>query len=133
MALDRTNALMAELAKALGIAGLPPGDGSWQLSVGDDADVFIQGGDDATILVVVPIAALPRELEYGLITYLLRRNMYDSPTAPFQVAVDDAGSLLFWGRLPTAELDGASLAAVIDGVAAAAAEMRPELLGTAAA
>lgn len=130
-ALDRTRALIAELAAALGLASLPADDdGGYHLKVGAAAsDILIYGGDDETILVVAPVAPLPTTPEYGTMVYLLRNNMFDSPLAPFQVAVDDEGALLLWGRMPIAGLTGATLASVIDGLAEQVEEMRAEVGG----
>jgi len=132
--LHRTAALIAELASAIGLPALPPGDdGGYQLTVGEGTDVLIYGGDDETILVVAPVMALPLQPDYGLMLYLLGINMFDSPLLPFHVAVDDGGGLILWSRLPIDRLDGSSLASVMNGLALQVEAMRMELLGEAVA
>lgn len=131
--LEKTKALIGEFAAALGLGALPPDDdGGYQVTVGEDTDVMIYGGDDETVLVVAPITQLPRNPEYGTVVYLLRNNMFNSPIMPFQVAVDDEGGLILWARLRIAELNGKSLASVVKGLAEQVEEMRGEL-GEAAA
>jgi len=127
----RTRALMAELAAAMGLAELPPDDsGGYHLTIGKKTDIFIYGGGgDETILVIAPVAPLPLEPEYGLVVYLLRNNLFDSDAAPFQIAVDDGGGLIFWGRLKIADFTGALLASVIDLVAERVEEIRAEIAG----
>ena len=128
--LDRTRALIAELAKALGLPALPPDNsGGVKLTVGETTEMFLFGGDDETVLIVTPVAALPRGVGYGLALYLLRANMFDADTAPFQVAADAGGGVIFWGRLPIAELDGTMLAGLLGRVAARVEAMRSELAG----
>jgi hypothetical protein len=127
-ALDRTRALIAEFGSVLGLDSLPPDEnGGYHLTVGADTDIMIYGGDDETVLVVAPVAPLPHRPEYGLMVYLLRNNMFDSPVAPFQVAVDDEGALILWARLPLAELSGSRLASIIRGLAEQVGEMRGEI------
>lgn len=126
--LEKTKALIMELATALGMEAPPPDDdGGYQIVVGEDTDVMIYGGDDETVLIVAPIAQLPRNPEYGTVIYLLRNNMFDSPIMPFQVAVDDEGGVILWARLPIAELSGDSLASIVKGLDEQVAEMRGEL------
>ena len=132
MALEQTRALISALAGALGLASLPQGDdGGWQLAVGGVTDVLLYGGDDVTLLVVAAVASLPRDLDRGLVSWLLRNNLFDAATAPFVTAVDDDGALVFWGRLRIADIDGATLATVIDRVAEHVEMMRAEIGGTA--
>lgn len=129
-ALVRTRALIADLATAIGLPSLPPDDsGGFHLTIGKATDIFIYGGDDVTILIVAPVAPLPLEPEYGLVVYLLRNNLFDSDVAPFQIAVDDGGALIFWGRMTIADFNGASLAALIDRVATRVEEIRDEVAG----
>jgi hypothetical protein len=129
-ALDRTRALIADLAAAVGLPSLPAdAAGGYHLTIGAGADVYVYGGDDETILVVAPVGPLPVHPEYGLAVWLLRKNLYDSDWAPFQIAVDDAGVLIFWGRLAIADLTGATLATVLDRVAALVGEIRVEVGG----
>ena len=130
MPLDKTNALVADLAAALKLPPIPPDDsGGFLLTVGEATDLFIYGGDDETILVVVPIAELPHDLDYGLGLYLLRTNMFNSDLTPFQVAADEQGGLILWGRLQIATLDGASLAGLIGALADRAVGIRAEAAG----
>ncbi len=129
-ALPHTRALIAELATAIGLAALPPDDsGGFHLMIGSTADIYLYGGDDATILIVAPIGPLPEAPEYGLVTYLLRSNLFDSDVAPFQVAVDDGGVLTFWGRVRIADVDGAALAGLVERVATRVGEIRAEIGG----
>jgi len=117
-ALTRTRALMADLATALGLPTLPQDDtGGFRLTVGEATEVLLYGGNDESLLIIAPIAQLPTEPSYGLVVYLLRSNLFDSDVAPFQIAVDDGGSLIFWGRIPIAEMTGAALASLIDHLA----------------
>jgi hypothetical protein len=128
--LDRTRALMADLAKVIGLDELPPDDsGGYHLAVAGGTDIFVYGGADETILVVALVATLPRSIDYGLALYLLRANMFNADTAPFQVAADPQGALIFWGRLRIAEFNGASLSALIDALAERIGEFRSEIEG----
>jgi len=132
--LDRTRALAAGLAKAIGLDQVPPDDsGGYHLTVGEATDIFVYGGDDETILLVAPVATLPRSVDYGLALYLLRANMFDSDMAPFQFAADAQGGLIFWGRLRIVDFDGTSLSALIDRVAERVREFRAEVEGPAQA
>jgi len=132
--LDKTRALIAGLASAIGLPSLSSGDdGGYQLTVGEDTDVLIYGGDNETILVVAPIADLPLQPDYGLTVYLLGNNMFDSPLLPFHVAIDDGGGLILWSRLPIERLNGESLASVMNGLAQQVKMMREELQGEAVA
>ena len=109
---------MADLAAALGLPTLPQDDtGGFRLTVGEKTEVLLYGGDDESLLIIAPIAPLPMEPSYGLVVYLLRSNLFDSDVAPFQIAVDDGGSLIFWGRIRIAEMTGAALASLIDRLA----------------
>jgi hypothetical protein len=128
--LARTRALYAELAKELGVASLPiDANGGVQLSVGDDITVVMYGEDDSTLLVVVPIAPLPRQPEYGVMAWLLRRNLYDSELSPFCIATDANGTLVLWGRIPVPGLAGAALAGMLDALATEAVRIRVEVEG----
>jgi Tir chaperone protein (CesT) family len=130
MALERTKSLIAELATALGLPALAPDDtGGYHVTAGAGIDIYLYGGDDEEILIVAPLAPLPREPEYGLVLYLLRTNLFDSDVQPFQIATDNAGVLIFWGRVRIADLDGSRLAQLIDRVAARAGEIRTEIGG----
>jgi hypothetical protein len=128
--LDRTRALYADLAKALGTDSLPPdNNGAIQLTIGEQT-VILMGQDDITIMVVAPVAELPREPEYGTMLWLLRRNLYDSDIAPFTAACDAAGTVILWARIEIEGQTGETLAALLDAVAAEAALTFNELAGT---
>ena len=124
----RTQALYADLVKSLGIAVLPAdNNGSMQLAVGETSTVVLFAENDETVLVVSPVAALPKQPDYGVTLWLMRRNFYDSPIEPFRVACDTEGNIILWGRLPVAGLTGAALAALIDAVATEADRIRGEV------
>jgi hypothetical protein len=126
--LDRTRALIADLAKVIGLPDIPQDEtGGWHLTVGDDGDVYLFGGDDEQILMVVPIAPLPTRPQFALVNYLLRSNMFDSDMAPFQIATDESATLVQWGRLRIADIDGTTLAKIIDNVSARATSLRGEI------
>ena len=123
-----TQDLYADLAKTLGLASLPAdAQGSVQLNVGEDSTVILFAEDPQSVMLVCPVMALPAEIDYGRVLWLLRRNFYDSPLAPFRVGCDTAASLVIWGRVPVAGLTGAELASLIDAVAAEAVLMREEV------
>ena len=123
-----TQDLYAELAKSLGVDSLPADEqGSVQLSVGENSTVILFAEDEQSVMLVSPVMALPAAIDYGRVLWLLRRNFYDSPLAPFRVGCDTAGSLVIWGRVPVAGLTGAELANLIDAVAGEAVLMREEV------
>ncbi len=125
---DRSRALYADLAAALGVADLPAdNDGGVQLTIGADTSVALFAEQDRTLLIVVPLIPLPRQIDYALAFWLLRQNLYTSDLAPFTLACDAAGTLALWGRLPLSELTGTSLAALIDAVAAEARRIKGEV------
>jgi hypothetical protein len=124
----QTEALYADLAKALGLSGLAAdANGGVQLEVGDSASIVLFAEDEFTLLVVSPVTALPAEVDYGRVMWMLRRNHYDSPIAPFRIACDRAGSIVLWGRLPVEGLTGEQLATFIDSLAAEAELIRGEV------
>jgi hypothetical protein len=126
----RTQALYADLAKALGLQALPAdANGGIQLSVGDASTVILFAENNETLLVAAPVAALPKRPDYGMALWLLRCNFYDSPIEPFRVACDTEGNIILWGRLPMAGLTGAALATLIDAVSTEAARVREEVAG----
>jgi hypothetical protein len=126
--LDLTRALIADLAKTIGLTELPQDEsGGWHLSVGGTDDVYIYGGNDITFLVVMPIGPLPTRPSFALVNYLLRGNLFDSEYSPFQIATDENATLVQWGRLAVAEFDGAKLAKAIDNLTDRAIEIRKEL------
>jgi hypothetical protein len=127
-ALDKTNALMAAFAETVGLPPLPRDEnGGFHLTIGGTTDIYIYGGDDQTILLVAPIAPLPEEPEYGLMLYLFRNNLFDSDSAPFQIAADESGVLVFWGHVDIADLDGTMMASLVDRVAERVEEIRGEI------
>ena len=124
----RTQAIYAALAKTLGVATLPADDnGSVQLTVGDNSTVTLFAEDEFTLMLVSPVMPLPKKVDYGGTLWLLRRNFYDSPIAPFRVSCDTAGSIIVWGRVPIDGMTGEALAGLIDSLAAEANLIREEL------
>ena len=125
---DRTRALYADLATALGVAPFVPDDnGGIQLTIGEDTNVALYAEGDRDILLIAPLAPLPAEPEYGIMLWLLRKNLYTSGLAPFVVACDDGGTLVLWGRMPLDGLTGARLASLVDAVAAEARRIQAEV------
>jgi hypothetical protein len=121
-------AVLDSLAKAVGVDSLPANaDGGVPLTVGEDTTVILYGEDPATILAAAPVAELPKTLDYGSAQWLLRRNFYDSPIAPFRVACDTAGNLVVWGRIPVDGMTGEQLAKLLDAIATEAELIRSEL------
>jgi hypothetical protein len=124
----RTQALYAALAKTLGVPTLPADEnGGIQLTVGENSTVTLFAEDEFTLMLVSPVVPLPNKIEYGTALWLLRRNFYDSPLAPFRVSCDTAGTLVVWGRVPTEGMTGESLASLVDAVAAEADLIRTEV------
>jgi hypothetical protein len=117
--LERARALFADLAAALGIDALPAdNNGGVQLTIGEDTHVA---------LFAVPLGPLPPAAGYTLAFWLLRQNLYTSDLAPFTLACDEAGTLLLWGRVPLPELTGATLATLVDAVAAEARRIQGDI------
>jgi hypothetical protein len=126
--LKRTQALYAALAKTLGVSTLPADEnGGIQLTVGENSTVTLFAEDEFTLMLVSPVVPLPKKVDYGTALWLLRRNFYDSPLAPFRVSCDTAGAIVVWGRVPTEGMTGESLASLIDAVAAEADLIRTEV------
>jgi hypothetical protein len=124
----RTQALYAALAKTLGVPTLPADEnGGIQLTVGENSTVTLFAEDEFTLMLVSPIVPLPKKVEYGTALWLLRRNFYDSPLAPFRVSCDTADTIVVWGRVPTEGMTGESLARLIDALAAEADLIRTEV------
>jgi hypothetical protein len=120
--------LLDDLAKALGVAKLPLDEnGGVQLSIGDSATAILFAESAGTLFIVSPVAELPKQLDYGTALWLLRRNFYDSPIAPFQVSCDAGGNVVLWGRVPTEGLNGAQLASLLQALGEEAALIREEL------
>lgn len=123
-----TKDLYADLAKALGVAELPADEqGSVQLTVGENSTVVIFAEDAQSVMLVSPVMELPAAIDYGRVLWLLRRNFYDSPLAPFRIGCDTASSIVIWGRVPVAGLTGKELANLIDAVATEADLIREEV------
>jgi hypothetical protein len=121
-------ALYSQLAKALGVATVPAdAQGIVQLDVGDGGRVVLVPEDAHTLMLLSPVAALPKALDGGTLLWLMRRNFHDSPIAPFRIGCDSAGNLVVWGRLPIEGMSGAQLAGLIDALAAEAALIREEV------
>jgi hypothetical protein len=124
----RTQSLYAALAKTLGVGALPADDnGGVQLSIGNNSTVTLFAEDEFTLMLVSPVMPLPKDLDYGTTLWLLRRNFYDSPIAPFRVSCDTAGSIVVWGRVPVEGMTGEALAGLLDALAAEADFIREEL------
>ena len=125
---ERTRALYDDLATTLGVAALPAdASGSVQLSVGENSTVALFAEDEFTLLLASPVTELPRQVDYGRILWLLRRNFYDSPIAPFRVACDTAGNVVVWGRVPVEGMTGEQLAKLLDALAEEADLIREEI------
>ena len=124
----RTQALYAALAKTLGTTTLPADDsGAVQLTLGDNSTVSLFAEDEFTLMLVSPVMPLPKKVDYGSTLWLLRRNFYDSPIAPFRVACHTAGSIIVWGRVPIEGMTGEALAGLINSLATEADLIREEL------
>ena len=124
----RTESLYAALAKTLGVGALPADDnGGVRLSIGENSTVTLFAEDEFTLMLVSPVMPLPKNLDYGAILWLLRRNFYDSPITPFRVSCDTVGTITVWGRVPVEGMTGESLAGLIDALAAEANNIREEL------
>ena len=124
----RTQLLYAALAKTLGVATLPADDnGGIRLSVGENSTVTLFAEDEFTLMIVSPVMALPKNVGYASALWLLRRNFYDSPIAPFRVSCDKAGNVAVWGRIPVEGMTGESLARLVDAVAAEANTIREQV------
>ncbi|HSU07423.1 MAG TPA: CesT family type III secretion system chaperone [Acetobacteraceae bacterium] len=124
----RTQALYDELAKTLGVDALPVDqNGGVQLSVGDNSSVVLFAENEISLLLVSPVTALPKQTDYGTALWLLRRNFYDSPIAPFRVSCDIAGNIVVWGRVPVEGMTGKQLSSLLDALAAEADFIREEV------
>lgn len=119
--------LYTELAKALGITDLgADAEGAVQIAIGEDRIVlFVE--NSLTVTVVIPVAPLPAELDYGIVLWLLRQNHYDSPITPFRVSCNPDGNLTIWARLPIDGLSGADFALMLDDAVTEAIDIRGEL------
>jgi Tir chaperone protein (CesT) family len=123
-------ALYAALAKTLGVATLPvDANGGVQLSVGKNSTVMLFAEDEFTLMLASPVMALPKKLDYATVLWLMRRNFYDSPIAPFRVSCDTAASIILWGRVPVDGMTGEALAKLIDALATEADFIRSEVEG----
>jgi hypothetical protein len=128
--LTKTHDLYTDLAKALGVAELQPdANGGIQLSVGEDTTVVLFGQNDVDLLVVVPIVALPQEPGYALVSWLLKRNFYDSDLLPFRIACDKNSNLILWGRVELEGQTGERLKGLLNVLATEVARIRVEISG----
>jgi hypothetical protein len=124
----RTQLLYAALAKSLGVASLPATEnGAVQLAIGEHSTVTLFAEDEFTLMLVSPVMALPKNLDYGSTLWLLRRNFYDSPIAPFRVSCDTVGNIVVWGRVPVEGMTGEGLAGLIDALGTEGDLIRQEL------
>jgi hypothetical protein len=124
----RTQSLYAALAKTLGVDALPADEnGGIQISIGDNSTVTLFAEDEFTLMLVSPVMALPKDMDYGTTLWLLRRNFYDSPIAPFRVSCDTAGSIVVWGRVPVESMTGEALAKLLQALGAEADFIRAEV------
>ena len=122
---ERTRALYAELAAALGLEALPADEnGGVQLTVGGDSSVVLFGETAFNLMIVAPIAPLPQTPDYGTMLWLLGRNMYTSDLAPFRIACDEGGTLILWGRVPIEGMTGTALAGLVDTLGGEARRIR---------
>jgi hypothetical protein len=120
--------LYAELARQLGLDALPADEaGSVELGVGEELTVMLFAEDEFSLMLVAPVVPLPDGLDYGLTLWLLRRNFHDSALAPFRLACDAAGLITLWGRVPVSGMSGATLARLIEALAAESRLVREEL------
>lgn len=125
--LDEHRRLYAELAKALGLGDLGADEtGAVQIRVGDDA-VVLFAENELTVTVVAPIVTLPPELDYGRLLWLLRRNHYDSPIAPFRISCNPNTVVTVWGRVPIEGLSGGDFAVLLDNLVIEVGNIRAEL------
>lgn len=126
---DTTRTLYAELAKALGVDTIPAdARGVVQLTIGEDGDSMVLAPEDPeTLTMLAPVGKLPLKMDTATVLWLLRRNFHDSPSAPFRVGCDEAGTVVLWGRIPIGEMTGERLAGLIDAVVAEAALIREEI------
>ena len=121
-------ALYTQLATALGVEAIPAdAQGIVQLDVGDDGRVVLVPEDAYSLMLMSPVAALPKAMDQGTLLWLMRRNFHDSPIAPFRIGCDSAGSVVVWGRVPMDGMSGEQLAGLLDALAAEAALIREEI------
>ena len=121
-------AVYDDLAKTLGVDHLPVNEqGAFALEVGQDSVVNVFAEDENTLMLAAPVMALPAALDYGRALWLLRRNFYDSPIAPFRAACDADGNVIVWGRVPVDGITGENLAALLESLGGEADLIREEL------
>ena len=78
-------------------------------------------------MILSAVMPLPLALDHGKVSWLLRSNFHDSPIAPFSIACDKAGTLVVWGRVPVASLNGEALACLLEALGAKTDLIREEL------
>ena len=92
-----------------------------------DHQALVLAEREVTLTIVAPVMALPAQVDYGRVMWLLRLNHYDSDIAPFRVSCDEDGLLVLWGRIPTPGLTGLQLADTIDAIATQVGLIRDEV------
>ncbi|MBC7942165.1 MAG: type III secretion system chaperone [Chitinophagaceae bacterium] len=123
-----TSALIAELARCLGVDTLPEAnDGAIALAVGDDVTVRLYPLT-TDLMAVVPLAPLPAQPDPARMTRLLASNHFNAPLAPFVVAADVQANLVLWGRVPMAGITGEQLAGLLGRLGGEARRLR-EVIG----
>ena len=125
-ALERTRALMDDLAGVIGVPELPQDPtGGYRLTIGED-DVLIYGATTRH-----PGGSPDRQAADGAglrrVSYLLQSNMFNSDYMPFVIAMDEGGTLIQWAKLRIADYDGTKLATVLENLADRSAELRGEM------
>src|SRR5258706_460818 len=124
----RTQSLYAALAKTLGVGTLPADDnGGVQLRGANNSTVPLFAEEGFPLGRVSRVIPCPKKVISGTSLWLLRRNFYDSPIAPFRVSCDTAGSIIVWGRVPIEGMTGETLAGLLDALAAEADFIRAEV------
>lgn len=125
---ENVTALYTDLAKALDVDKVPAdARGVVQLTIGEGNTMILAPEDAETMMMLAPIGKLPIQIDVATVLWLLRRNFHDSPTAPFRLGCDEAGTVVLWGSIPIAQIDGERLAGLIDAVGAEADLIRDEI------
>lgn len=121
------NQLYDELANKLNLEQLTPdSDGGIRFDINEDQIIIFDEGE-SSLLLIVPIAELSPDIDFGSMLWLLRRNLYDSDLEPFRLAVDEAGNLILWGRLTLESISANSLLELMKELSTEAVSLRTEL------